>query len=257
MTCATAAAAPATPHLDAMRSAGLAGPELDGMALHDARWLESFMALGEGTLVGGALDPKLVELIGISINASVTHLHAAGVRRHVRNALRLGVTRAQIVEVLKLGAVTGIHAAAVALPLLADELRAAGHADTTAAATATVATPMCDRLRAAGNFNPMWDTLQRWDPQWLERFLVMGSSAFASGVLPPLWVEMLCIAGDAKVTHMYSPGTRRHIQAALALGASREQILQVLKIVSLQGIQASELALPILDEELAAIARAR
>lgn len=240
---------PSTPHLDAMRAAGQVGPALEGLAAEDARWVESFMALGDGSFVGGALDPKLVALIGISINASVTHLHGPGVRQHIRRALRVGVTRSQIVEVLKLGAVTGIHAAAIAVPILAEELQRAGRDDPPAPPAKT---PVADQLRASGGFNPMWETVYRWDPLWLERFLVMGSSAFSSGVLPALWVELLCIAGDAKVTHMYSPGTRRHIGAALKLGATREQILQVLKIVSLQGIQAAELALPILDDEIEA-----
>ena len=49
---------------------------------------------------------------------------------------------------------------------------------------------------------------------------------------------------------MWAHGTQRHIEAALALGATREQILEVLKIVSLQGIEACEMAVPMLDEIL-------
>lgn len=249
-----------TPHLDALRAAGIVGPEFDDLAQTDAAWVESLMALGDGSWTNGPLHPHLVELIGISINASVNHLNGDGVRRHMRRALQLGVPREQIIEVLRLGAVTGIHAAAIAIPLLDEELRVAGRADADAPHTqdsqdTQTTTPMCDHLRNSGGFNPMWETLYRWEPQWLERFLLMGSRAFTSGVLPALWVELLCIAGDAKVTHMYSPGTRRHIKAALALGASRDEIMQVIKIVSLQGIQSSELGLPILDEEMA-VARA-
>ena len=49
---------------------------------------------------------------------------------------------------------------------------------------------------------------------------------------------------------MWTHGTQRHIQAALALGATREQILEVFKIVSLQGIEACELGIPLLEKAL-------
>jgi alkylhydroperoxidase/carboxymuconolactone decarboxylase family protein YurZ len=49
---------------------------------------------------------------------------------------------------------------------------------------------------------------------------------------------------------MYAPGTRRHIQSALKLGATMEEIMEVFKICVAQGIQASNLAVPILAEEV-------
>jgi alkylhydroperoxidase/carboxymuconolactone decarboxylase family protein YurZ len=41
-------------------------------------------------------------------------------------------------------------------------------------------------------------------------------------IFPSKLVRFLSIALDASVTHMYPPGTRRHIKAALALGATME-----------------------------------
>ena len=65
-------------------------------------------------------------------------------------------------------------------------------------------------------------------------------------------VELLSIAFDASFTHMYAPGTRRHIQNALKAGASIEEVFEVLKICVAQGVQACNLGVPILEEELAA-----
>ncbi len=62
--------------------------------------------------------------------------------------------------------------------------------------------------------------------------------------------ELLSIAFDASITHMYAPGTRRHIKAALARGASVEEIMEVLKLCVAQGVQAANLGVPILAEEL-------
>jgi alkylhydroperoxidase/carboxymuconolactone decarboxylase family protein YurZ len=50
---------------------------------------------------------------------------------------------------------------------------------------------------------------------------------------------------------MYAPGTRRHIKNAMRAGASIKEIMEVLKLCVAQGVQACNLAVPILDEELA------
>lgn len=243
-----------TPNYNALRAAGLVDESLDRLAEWDAPWTERFMKLVEDSQVNDVLDPKLVALIRLNIDVTATHLYAPGVRRHVRDALRLGATRAEILEVFKLASVVGIHACALGVPILAEEMARAGIADLPVAAGAT---PVCDAVRANGMFNPLWETLYQWDPAYLEKFLAMGFGLWKDGILPPLWIEFLCIAGDAAITHLYGHGTRRHIQAALQLGASREQVLEVLKIVSLQGIEACELGVPMLDEELRAFSAAQ
>ena len=84
------------------------------------------------------------------------------------------------------------------------------------------------------------------------RFIMaMGAGIYGSGVLPPKEVELLSVAFDASFSHMYAPGTRRHIQNALKAGASVEEIFEVLKICVAQGVQACNLGIPILEDELA------
>ena len=74
---------------------------------------------------------------------------------------------------------------------------------------------------------------------------------YKSGVLSPKDVELLSIACDASFTHMYAPGTHRHIKAALKLGATMEGIMEVLKLCVVQGVQSCNMAVPILAEEIA------
>ncbi len=116
----------------------------------------------------------------------------------------------------------------------------------------TVSTPVTDRLRATGNFNPAWKEMAELDPVWLEKFLDMGIKPMVSGVLDPKTLEFLAIAVDASCTHLYAPGVRRHIRKALELGATREEILAVLQCVAVLGIHSCALGVPILVEELAA-----
>ena len=66
-------------------------------------------------------------------------------------------------------------------------------------------------------------------------------------------LEFPAIAVDASCTHMYAPGTRRHIRKALELGATRAEIAAVLQAVSVLGIHSASLGMPMLLEELAAL----
>ena len=117
----------------------------------------------------------------------------------------------------------------------------------------TSPTPLCDRLRAAGEWNPNWQPFYELDPAWTEAFMAMGTKPMLSAVLDPKVIEFIAIAVDASCTHMYAPGVRRHIRKALALGASREEITAVLQLTSVLGIHTMSLGAPILHEELAAL----
>jgi alkylhydroperoxidase/carboxymuconolactone decarboxylase family protein YurZ len=56
-------------------------------------------------------------------------------------------------------------------------------------------------------------------------------------VLSPKLVELMAIAADASCTHLYTPGIRRHINGALAQGATIEEIMEVLKLCGTQGVE--------------------
>ncbi len=75
----------------------------------------------------------------------------------------------------------------------------------------TEPTPACDAMRKMGQWNTAWDPFFALDP---------------------------------------APGTRRHIKNALKAGATMEEIMEVLKLCVVQGVQTFNLSLPILAEEL-------
>jgi alkylhydroperoxidase/carboxymuconolactone decarboxylase family protein YurZ len=116
----------------------------------------------------------------------------------------------------------------------------------------TPATPICDQLRAAGAWNPNWQPFYALDPVWTEKFMAAGVGPMLAGVLDKKTIEFIAIAVDASCTHMYAPGVRRHIQIALDLGATKEEIAAVLQLTSVLGIHTMSLGAPILLEELAA-----
>lgn len=105
------------------------------------------------------------------------------------------------------------------------------------------------RMRRSGTWNPLWDGLDDLDPAWTEQYLSAVMQPYESGVLSPREVQLLCIAVDAACTHLYAPGLRRHIRAALDIGVTKEEILEVLKLATTVGIHSLNVGLPILREE--------
>jgi alkylhydroperoxidase/carboxymuconolactone decarboxylase family protein YurZ len=79
----------------------------------------------------------------------------------------------------------------------------------------------------------------------------MANNPWATGVLPVKWIELICIGLNAASTHRNEPGVRRHVRAALQVGATREEVLGTLKGVSVLGIHSVAVSLPILLEEAA------
>jgi alkylhydroperoxidase/carboxymuconolactone decarboxylase family protein YurZ len=116
-------------------------------------------------------------------------------------------------------------------------------------------TPQTERQIARGDWNPLWDTLREWDPEFVEGYLTMRNVPFSKGPLPEKTKELILVAINAATTHLYAPGVRRHIQNALKLGATREEILQVIELTVVLGIHACNLAVPILAEELGKASR--
>ncbi len=68
----------------------------------------------------GGLDEKARCLISLALNACFTALYPDGVRLQIRRALRLGIDKEQIIQVLQMTAHLGVHACAVGVPVLLD-----------------------------------------------------------------------------------------------------------------------------------------
>ena len=119
------------------------------------------------------------------------------------------------------------------------------------AATRRTAATLAEK-RASGNWNPDWEPFARLDPAWTEKVMAMAIAPAVAGALDKKTLELIGIALDVACTNMYAPGVRRHIQRALAAGATKEEITAVLQLASLQGLHSICLGAPILQEELEA-----
>ena len=110
------------PQTEAQKATGDWNPAWDLFQELDPDYLEAFLAFRAVPQRNGPLEQKYKELIFIAINAATTHLHGPGVRRHIQNALRAGATKAEILEVIQLTTIMGIHSMALAAPILQEEV---------------------------------------------------------------------------------------------------------------------------------------
>lgn len=188
-----------------------------------------------------ALDARTRELIGIAMSASAAHLHEPALRTHIRDALSLGVRGEEILEVLELVSVVGVHACTMAMPVLTE---VAGRGRTEPTGRAAV---VRDQFRAGrGMWPDFFEDMVALDPEFVAAYLNYSTVPWRRGNLSPKHRELIYIAIDANVTHLYETGTRLHIQNALRAGATAEEIRDVLRLAVDVGRHAHTVALPIL-----------
>ena len=101
-----------------------------------------------------------------------------------------------------------------------------------------------------GYWSPRWEQLLRLDPEFFAAYAEFSAVPWRNGVLEPKVRELIYIAIDASTTHLYEPGLRRHIRNALNHGATRQEILEVLQLISVLGIHSCSVGVPVLLEEL-------
>jgi len=217
----------------------------------DAEFVAAYLEWAAVPVRKRHLEPKVRELICIAADAAATHLYEAGIRQHVRAALDLGASAAEVMEVLELTSTLGIHACNIGIPLLIEVLTEEGKRS-----GPMLLSPRQEKLKAEftasrGYWHAFWDGLLELDPELFAAYLDFSALPWRHGVLAPAVKELVYIAFDASATHLYAPGLKLHMRNAVRLGATAEEITEVLEIVSVIGVHAATVGVPILARELA------
>jgi alkylhydroperoxidase/carboxymuconolactone decarboxylase family protein YurZ len=84
---------------------------------------EYFRAYLELSSPRGALEPKVREMICIAVDLAASHIYRAGARIHVQQALALGATRAELMEVFELASLIGVHSVLEGAMLMQAEIQ--------------------------------------------------------------------------------------------------------------------------------------
>jgi alkylhydroperoxidase/carboxymuconolactone decarboxylase family protein YurZ len=222
---------------------------LDSLLELDPDFFEAYLHLSAVPWRSGHLEPKVRELVSIAVAGAATGPYAPALRLHVHQALELGAAKEEVLEALQLTSTLGIHACNIGIPILLEELEAAGHA-VPAELSARQELLKADFTAKRGYWHEFWNGLLELDPDFFEAYLEFSSLPWTQGVLDPKVKELVYTAFDVAATHLYVPGLRQHVRNAIGLGATAGELMEVFELASTLGIRTCELGVPMLLEAL-------
>ncbi|MCB1388764.1 MAG: carboxymuconolactone decarboxylase family protein [Rhodobacteraceae bacterium] len=232
---------------------GIDHPSLAVIAEMDPPLAAEFATMARAVGTANALSPKDQALIQVAINSTVVHLNAEMVRAYIAAAIREGATAGEIREVLELTSVLGIHGTIPGVLIMADEeggleaIKANAAPERKARAAAAHAAFEAKR----GFLTPAWQANTYFVPDLVAAYAGFSGVPWSTSHLSAKMKELVYIAIDLLPQHVHLEGTRVHMKKARANGASEAEIVSVVMMIALMGVQTHMLALPILKEELA------
>ncbi|MEQ4304647.1 carboxymuconolactone decarboxylase family protein [Plantactinospora sp. B6F1] len=105
-------------------------------------------------------------------------------------------------------------------------------------------------IEVRGTWGPVWETLLNLDSDFLAAYLNFSAVPWRKNHLDAKTKELIYVAVDAAATHLYEPGIREHIRAALSHGATAQEIMEVIELTSTLGIHSMNIGVPLLVEVL-------
>ena len=99
-------------------------------------------------------------------------------------------------------------------------------------------------------FHDGWKSLLSLDPAFFSASMSLASVPRQKSHLSRKDQCLISLAVDSAATHLYAPGIRAHVAAAMKEGASVDEILEVIELSSTLGIHACNIGVPLLVEVL-------
>lgn len=232
-------------------AAGVLWPTAFDDLFHSApEFVDAYLQWTVTTRQHAALDPKVREFIHIALDIATTHMDRDGAVFHIRQAIKLGATRAELLHVCQLSTLLGVHTMPMAMSILIEESTRAGQPPNLE--PGPLGAQVRERFVAArGALPEEVEALLAIHPEYLDSYRRVSRIAMAEGVIEPKVVELIVIALDAATTHLHAGGTRLHIRSALAKGASFDEVLEVLELTSTIGICGTTFGVQLVTEAFA------
>lgn len=109
-----------------------------------------------------------------------------------------------------------------------------------------------DYIAARGYWAPFNDGLLEHSPDWLRTYLGYSSTPARVGPLSARMRELIYVAVDGSTTHLFMAGFEIHARIALSVGCSAGELIEVMQIATMQGVDSVALGMDVLAEEMAA-----
>jgi alkylhydroperoxidase/carboxymuconolactone decarboxylase family protein YurZ len=203
----------------------------EGLLEHSPEWLEAYLAYSSAPARAGPLSARMRELIYVAVDGSTTHLFAAGLEVHIRIALDIGCSPAELVEVLQIATLQGLDSVALGMGVLAQEFAARG-------------TPF-------NGAQDWFSVTARVSPEWASALESLRATADRTSRLTVRERALIRLALAASPTHLNESAVRVEVRAALDAEASAQEIAQVFQLVAHLGLHACTDGIPAVLRALA------
>jgi alkylhydroperoxidase/carboxymuconolactone decarboxylase family protein YurZ len=216
------------------------------LAALDPRFFTAAERLFGYPAVRHALGAKERALVEFAMDALVTQLDQGRLQESARRAKMVGATRDELLCIAEVTAVIGLHSCSVAMPILFEELPA----ETSRRPLTPEQSAVARRFETSGPrprpVDGMFGAILRLDAEYFQRFSDYIDVPWREDILDRRIKELIYIAIDVACTHLYADGIHRHVRAALGIGITPEEILEVIQIASATGLRTIQAAFPII-----------
>jgi alkylhydroperoxidase/carboxymuconolactone decarboxylase family protein YurZ len=162
---------------------GVWSPQWESLLRVDPNYFAAYLQLRAAASKGKHISPKFQELIHLSVASVVSTMFVPGIEAHTRAALDAGASKEEILEVLALTSVCGIHSISCGLPVLMEVLGEKGMSVGSGGDGGLDERRKElkeDFERKRGYWGETWDAVLKVDPDFFEAYTV---SAVFFGVL--------------------------------------------------------------------------
>ncbi|MBZ9648370.1 carboxymuconolactone decarboxylase family protein [Sphingobium sp. 3R8] len=220
--------------------------DLEALLAYSPAYVTAYLEFSAYVADRGTLTPKFRELIYVATNCTPTHMFEKGLRNHAKQAIALGATSAELLSVAATVSAMGIYSYQLVADTIAellpetvegtapDDVRriTADHAELFGEVTVNAATG----IALDADFHATW----------LDFAAAPVRGPYAA--LSYKEAHLLALAVHAQCTQLSPDGVRQHARAAIAHGASVDEVLDVGRLVSSMGIHAMMFALPTITD---------
>ena len=198
-----------------------------------------------------ALSVKMRKLICVAIDSVTGCLNANGLKNHMKHSLQLGISVREILETLEITSTVGSCSYSLAMPLLYKVCADRG-IDLAAMEMSEKQLSLKKAYMDAhnGEWSEEKENILRVDPEYFETFTRFENVPWETGTLTRKEKELLYIAVHAAPVTLHADALSEHISRAMDEGATWQEIVEVIQIVSTLGIHAITMGVPLLKEAM-------
>lgn len=197
-----------------------------------------------------ALSPKVSAMVVLAAESVIPQADYERMALALKRAKDTGCSADEVLCVLEISCSLGLHTVSVGLPILLEEMTAAG-IDLPAEGERYAELKEyfeVQRVRTR-ELEGLYKAILLMDPEYFEQRLRLIDLPWErEGILDHEIKHLISIAIDVVCPNLFVDGIRLHIRQSLAMGIAPERLFAVIQLASATSLRTLDVALPILDQ---------